>query len=188
MNEIWKNAVGYEGLYEVSNLGRVRSVDRYDSLGHFRESIILRQHLDHNGYKFVALFKDGKRKSIKIHRIVAMAFIPNPNNLPQVNHIDENKINNNVDNLEWCDCKYNCNYGTRNERTAKARINHPNTSKQVILIDLNNGKSFIFPSLSECSREKYLDLRNLSKVCLGKQHSISNKNGDRFTATYVPCH
>ena len=120
--EIWKSVPGYEGLYEVSNTGRVRSVDRYvvDSLGNrrFYKGKVLSPGKDRCGYLFLVL--QGRRFSI--HRLVAQAFIPNPDNLPQVNHRDENPSNDNVDNLEWCTAKYNSNYGTRNDRIRTTRL------------------------------------------------------------------
>lgn len=90
--EIWKNVVGYEGLYEISNLGRVKS--------NCNGGRILKWNVSNNGYATVELFKNKKSKRVLVHRLVASAFIDNPNNLPQVNHIDENKLNNHVDNLE----------------------------------------------------------------------------------------
>ena len=109
MIEIWKNIQGYEGLYQISNLGRVKSL-------HYNKEKILKPNKYGAGYYGVALSKNNKHKRYSIHRLVAIAFIPNPNNLPQVNHKDEDKTNNRVDNLEWCTNEYNMNYGTRNER------------------------------------------------------------------------
>lgn len=114
MIEEWKPVVGYEGLYEVSSLGRVRSLDRFYYRLH--KGKVLSPTKDRYGYLTVTLNCNGKSKTIKIHRLVAQAFIENPDNLPQVNHKDENPSNNNVDNLEWCTAKYNNNYGTRQER------------------------------------------------------------------------
>lgn len=111
MIEIWKDITGYEGLYQVSNLGRVKSTQYF----HGTNERILKPISTHNGYFRVHLRKDGKLKTFKIHRLVAEAFIPNPDNLPQINHKDEDKTNNRVDNLEWCSARYNCNYGGRNE-------------------------------------------------------------------------
>lgn len=107
--EIWKPVVGYEGLYEVSNLGRIRSIFRWK---HYK---IIKQRIE-KGYFRIGLWNKGKARWFHVHRLVAMSFIPNPNNLPQINHIDENPLNNNIKNLEWCTRKYNCNYGTRNKR------------------------------------------------------------------------
>lgn len=124
--EIWKPVVGYEGLYEVSNLGRVKSLDRivkgcYGSIAH-KKGKIISSGIGSTGYCIVSLQKDGKGKSFGVHRLVAQAFIPNPDNLPMVNHKDEVKTNNNVENLEWCDCKYNCNYGTGIERCVNTKV------------------------------------------------------------------
>ena len=122
IEEIWKPIEGYEGLYEVSNTGRVRSLDKYDSMNRFLRGRILRLFTDGLGYLRAQLYSNSKRKSFLVHRLVAQAFIPNPDNLPQVNHRDENPSNDNVDNLEWCDGKYNVNYGTRIDRIRDIRL------------------------------------------------------------------
>ena len=114
MIEEWRPVVGYEGLYEVSNTGQVRSLDRFYYRLH--KGKVLSPTKDRYGYLTVTLNCNGKSKTIKIHRLVAQAFLPNPDNLPQVNHKDEDKTNNNVTNLEWCTAKYNVNFGTRQER------------------------------------------------------------------------
>lgn len=116
INEIWKPVKHYEGFYEVSNYGRVKSIERdvfmYDGTKsrHVKEHFVP-HHDNGKGYLYVILYKNNVSKREYVHRIVAMAFIPNPDNLPQVNHKDEDKQNNYVDNLEWCTCKYNNNYG-----------------------------------------------------------------------------
>lgn len=125
MDEIWKPVNGFEGYYEVSNLGRVRRLDRYDyGCGYPRlyKGGILKLLCGSSGYYHIMLCKDGKRITKNIHRIVADAFIPNPDNLPQVNHKDEDKSNNRVDNLEWCSPRYNCSYGTKNRRCNNTKI------------------------------------------------------------------
>ena len=122
MNEEWRPVVGYEGLYEVSNTGRVRSLDRYDNRNCFRKSKVLSPVKDKYGYLLVNLYCNGKQHQMKIHRLVAEAFIPNQDDLPQVNHKDEDKTNNNVTNLEWCDATYNNNYGSRLERSRETAI------------------------------------------------------------------
>lgn len=119
--EIWKPVVGYEGLYEVSSYGRVRSLDRYDSRNCFRKGELMNFFYG-CGYLKVVFCKNGIAKKYLVHRLVAQAFIPNPDNLPQVNHIDEDKSNNCVENLEWCDSKYNNNYGTLKERRRETLI------------------------------------------------------------------
>ena len=110
--EIWKDIEGYEGLYQVSNKGRVKSLYK----GSER---ILRPGIDRYGYYKIMIYKDSVRKTFKLHRLVAQAFIPNPENKPQVNHKDENKLNNCVNNLEWSTAKENSNYGSRNERLSR---------------------------------------------------------------------
>lgn len=113
--EEWKDIKGYENKYQISNLGRVKALD-YRRTG--KEQIISIK--NNKGYSEVALWKDSKRKMFMVHRLVAQAFIPNPNNLPQVNHKDENKTNNIVENLEWCTQSYNNSYGTRLERVSSS--------------------------------------------------------------------
>lgn len=116
MQEIWKDIKDYEGLYQVSNLGRVKSLDRIDNSNHKIHEKILKTRDRGNGYLAINLNVKGKLKTFSVHRLVAEAFIPNPESKPQVNHIDEDKTNNNVDNLEWCTVLYNNTYGTRMER------------------------------------------------------------------------
>ena len=113
MMEEWKEIPGYEGLYEVSNMGNVRNV---------RRNKLLRLPKTNNRYIRVVLSKNGIKTGFQVHRLIAQAFLPNPDNLPQVNHKDEDKTNNNVDNLEWCTAKYNTNFGTRNIRAKETAI------------------------------------------------------------------
>lgn len=127
--EVWKPIKGYEGIYEISNFGRIKSLDRFvehkrSGLIHIKEKI-LKPHISSKGYYCQWLHKDGIKKSIFIHRLVAEAFISNPYNFPYVNHKDENPKNNYVGNLEWCTHKYNMNYGSINikkSNTWKKRI------------------------------------------------------------------
>ena len=122
--EIWKDIKGYEGFYQISNMGRVRSVDRIRNSKHHGLSKIKGRMLIpliQDGYYLATLCKNGEMKHFRIHRLVAEAFIPNPDNLPFINHIDENKSNNKVDNLEWCTRSYNNNYGHRNQKISVAR-------------------------------------------------------------------
>lgn len=109
MPEIWKSLKGYEGLYEISNTGKIKSLT-YNKL---LKPVVQK------GYVYIHLCKNSKDKAYLLHRLVATTFIPNPDNLPEVNHKDENKLNNKAENLEWCDSKYNSNYGTRNKRKSK---------------------------------------------------------------------
>ena len=126
MVEIWKDIPGYEGIYAVSNFGKVKSLQRtrkgsYGSIRIVYEKI-LNHKIDKDGYHIVTLSKEGKTKCIGVHRLVAQAFLPNIYNLPMVNHKDENPSNNFVDNLEWCTAKYNNNYGTAIERRLETKL------------------------------------------------------------------
>ena len=142
--EEWKQVLGYEGLYEVSNTGKVRSVTHYrngaNQFGATFKTIYrgrkLKPHprrkngkYEECGHLRVSLTKQGKTKKVFIHRLVASAFVPNPKNLPIVNHIDENPQNNNANNLEWCDQKYNMSYGTNRQR-AVMHTNYDARKKQ----------------------------------------------------------
>ena len=119
VGEEWKDIVGYENLYQVSNLGNVRSLDKVIMRKH-GESLTVRgrvlKPMIIKGYCYVRLNDCGNWKTEQIHRLVAQAFIPNPDNLPEVNHKDENKSNNRADNLEWCTHNYNVNYGQRTKK------------------------------------------------------------------------
>lgn len=116
MDEIWKDISGYEGIYQVSNMGNVRSLDRLDNRGRITHGRELAHKRDGGNYHQVALCKDGKQIYRHIHRLVCEAFLPNPDNKPTVNHIDENKDNNRLDNLEWATYKENAHHGTRMAR------------------------------------------------------------------------
>ena len=117
--EEWKSIPGYEGLYEVSSYGRVRSVDRYDNRNCFRKGKVLSPGIRLDGYLIINLCCNGKYKTISVHRLVALTFLPNPDNLPCVNHKDEDKTNNRVDNLEWCTQQYNLNYNDVQKRRSQ---------------------------------------------------------------------
>ncbi len=123
MKEIWKDIKGYEGLYQVSNLGRIKSVDRIIERRkkgkYFKKGNILKLQKSKQGYYICKLSYQNKKPTRNVHRLVAEAFIPNTDNLPCINHKDENKLNNNIDNLEWCTYEYNNKYGTKIERIKK---------------------------------------------------------------------
>lgn len=160
--EIWKDIVGYEGLYQVSNYGRVYS--------HLTERI-LRHHNCLKGYARLILRKNGSNYGHTVHRLVALAFIDNPNNFPEVNHKDENPRNNVVDNLEWCTHQYNNTYGTKIARmvahTDYSVIADKN-SKPVAQYDLNGNYIRSWKSLQDCSSSLGYDNSAIAKCCNNK--------------------
>ncbi len=166
MEEIWKPVVGFEGAYEVSNLGNVRSIDRirnaaYGASAKIRGRMMAIRKNTNNDYLLVRLVKDGRTHHCLIHRLVAMAFLPNPLNLPEVNHRDEDKQNNTCTNLEWCSRKYNINYGTARERTTKKR------SFEVIQYSLIGGEIKRYTSAREAARAIGKSQAPISKCCVG---------------------
>jgi hypothetical protein len=167
MAETWKDVAGYEGLYQVSDQGNVRSRRRRGSSGG-----ILKPKVDRNGYVQVELYRKGQRKNILVHRLVAETFIPNPLNLPQVNHKDENPKNNAVDNLEWCTQKYNLNYGTCPARIAAKLLNGP-CAKAVFQYDKFGNLIKEWPSTIEIQRQTGFAQSNISDCCLGKRKSAN---------------
>lgn len=156
MQEIWKDVVGYEGSYQISNLGRLKST--FNGRG----TRLLRNQITNSGYYSHLLYKDSKCKIKLIHRLVAEAFIPNPLNLPEVNHKDENKLNNNVDNLEWCDHTYNVNYGTANQRMRKTK------GKRVSQFTLDGEFVAQYDSIIGVERLFGYDHSTICKCCTGK--------------------
>ena len=160
MEEIWKDKKDYEGHYQVSNCGGVKSIK-------FGKERILKPFTDGRGYLFVNLSKNGKVKNFSIHRLVAQTFLDNPNNLPCVNHKDECKTNNNVTNLEFCTYEYNSNFGTRNERIA-AKNTNGKLSKTVLQYDLEGNFIREWESTAECGRNGF-NRRHITECCRGKR-------------------
>ena len=156
MVEIYKDIEGYEQLYQISNQGTVKSFGNGNSNN--SKERILKPAKDKDGYLYVCLSKQGKRKYYRVHRLVCQAFISNPNNLSFVNHRNEIKTDNRASNLEWCDCSYNINYGTRNQIVAEK------LSKQVLCVE--TGK--IYTSAMEVQRHLGFDNSNISKCCNGR--------------------
>ena len=174
MEEIWKDIEGYEGTYQVSNLGRVRSLDRVVSRvmptgkvfnSHKVPGRMLKNNMSNIGYYVVNLHKDGKGHTMQVHRLVAQAFIPNPKNLPEVNHKDEDKLDNRVDNLEWCDSAYNTNYGTSLQRKTEA------TRLAVLQYDFDGNFIAEYPSSKEASEAAGVDRSLISKCCRGQRRT-----------------
>lgn len=153
MAEVWKDIPNYEGLYQISNLGRIKSFYNYRRDG----TNILKPRLK-RGYYTIGLRKNGERKWYRIHRLIAQAFIPNPNNFPVVNHKDENPLNNNIENLEWCTIAYNNTYGTRIKRVVEK------TGKPVLQFDLDNNFIKKYNNLSEAAKEN--KIKSCSNICL----------------------
>lgn len=153
--EEWRDIDGYEGDYQVSSYGRVRSLK-------YGKEKLLKPQKHYKGYRFVTLFKNGTRGKYKVHRLVAKAFIPNPNNYPVINHKDECKYNNHVQNLEWCTVLYNNTY---NKKAIKVGGKH---NRKVKCITTNE----IFKSVKE-AREHFniKGVSSISECCLGKRKS-----------------
>lgn len=169
MGEVWRDIKEYEGLYQVSNWGNVRSLN-YNKTGKIQ---ILKTIINNSGYTQVGLHKEGIMKLCTIHRLVAEAFIPNPNQYPIVNHKDYIKSNNTSDNLEWCSYEYNNNYGSRNIRLSNSLTNNSKTSIPIIQLDLKGSFIKEFPSARDAARS--LNKANISsasinilKCCKGK--------------------
>ena len=161
---IWKSILGYDNKYWVSDEGQVISLGNDKT----RKTKILKAGKDRKGYLHIMLCKDGKKKTCYIHRLVAEAFIPNPNNLPQINHKnEEDKTDNRTEALEWCDAKYNINYGTRNQRVAEKKTNGKD-SKPVLQFDLQGNFIKEYPSLSEVKRQLGYSTGFLCDCCKGK--------------------
>lgn len=171
MSEIWKAIPGYEGLYEVSNLGHVRSVARIVRASGISQrrafGRVLKPYTNKLRYQYVALSKDGKPKTLLVHRLVANVFVPNPNNYSIINHKDENPSNNRADNLEWCTQMYNVHYGTGMER-GDAKSNHGRMA--VDKLDLNGNYICSYRSISEAAEAVGVRKQCIC-ACLKGKHS-----------------
>lgn len=159
MNEIWKPIRGYEGFYEVSSLGNVRSLKRATTNGK-----VLKQGRRPNEYLKVTLCKNNNHKTRAVHRLVAEAFIPNPNNLPEVNHKDGNKRNNSVENLEWVTREENV-WHSMEVGLRKPIFNNPLRSKAVKQYSLDGILLHIYPSTGEAERQTGIRHGNIVKCC-----------------------
>ena len=155
-NEIWKNIQGYEGIYMISNLGRVKSLSRFREIGYGRKQpikeIILKQYI-RDGYYTVTLNKNSKGKPFRVHRLIAQEFVPNPQGLECVNHKDENRLNNRIENLEWCTRVYNLNYGSARKRMAEKLRNGALTKKRLTKCILDTTTNKTYKSITIACRE-----------------------------------
>ncbi len=163
--EVWKPVVGYEGIYEVSSLGNLRNASGK------RLSVFPNQ----AGYYRVNLCYHGKRRAKFIHRIVAEAFLENPLDYSQVNHKDENKRNNSVDNLEWCNAEYNTNYGSRNQRVAE--IMRMRNNRSIVAVDPKSNEETIFPSITFASA---IIGKQKSYICYAIKHPQKAYSGYKW--------
>ena len=161
--EVWRDIEGYEGRYQVSSMGRVKSLKRADSWGRTVKERILKPNVVGGGYLIVALYAGGKPKKFLVHRLVCTAFHENPENKLDVNHINENKTDNRACNLEWITRKENCNHGTRNERSAK------NRSKPVGQYTRDGELVKIWPSAIEVERQAGFNHGNIGKAANGNR-------------------
>jgi len=162
--EVYRDIEGYEGLYQVSNLGNVKSLN----YGRTGKEKLLKLYKGNNGYLYITLYKNKKQKLSLVHRLVALTFIPNPNNLKEINHKDENPLNNMVENLEWCDRKYNNTYGNRIKKSIQTSIENNSYNKGIEIRRINN-------SLREKPIIQYT--KNMIEVCRFK----STKEAERKT-------
>ena len=164
MIEEWRDIANFEGLYLISNLGHVKSVERYKRNNAGTQFINERLRVltpDKDGYLKVCLSKDGKRYVRSVHRLVAEAFIPNPDNLPVINHKNEDKQDNKVENLEWCTVRYNTMYGTGRIRTSMKQ------GKPVEQMDLDGNVIDEFYSMCVAAKITGIPQPNIHKVCNG---------------------
>ena len=175
--EIWKDIEGYEGLYQVSNRGRVKSLSRKVTNAMFSINEHFVKVVDNgHGYKSVSLWKDNKGKHFYVHRLVALAFVPNSNGYKYINHKDEDKSNNDVSNLEWCTAKYNCNYGNHTKKLKKSYILNGN-NRPIDVYDMNGVFLKTFDCSNDVCRELNIERRSLYSVCQG---IVKSSKGYRF--------
>lgn len=179
--EVWKDIKGYEGCYQVSNLGRIKSLKRKVYAGNNKmrwqnERILSNNKTNGHSYKIVSLYKNNIGKNFYIHRLVTEAFLDNKYNYKYINHKDENKGNNCVDNLEFCTAQYNNKYNDRHLKIGKKTINNIKTSKKIIQLNDNNEFIKEYPSISEASRQLKVSYQAISDCLNGKQkHSAGYK-------------
>lgn len=171
--ERWADIAGYEGLYMVSTWGRVKSLERkvWDNRGYYKTvpERILKPSKVGDGYLRLFLCKDGKKEGYKVHRLVCKAFISNPQNLPCINHKDEDKLNNHKDNLEWCSYSYNNSYNGKGKKIGEKLRNDLKRCKAVIGIDCTTGLILKFPSAREVERTLGINNSSIIQCCKGRK-------------------
>ena len=168
--EEWRSVNNYDGLYLVSNMGRIKTIGHYVLRNNNKTPILVKERIlkpmvMNNGYCCVKLTKNKQAKTYLVHRLVAEAFIPNPNNYPCVNHKSEVKTENFVDNLEWCSVNYNNNYGTHNTKVSVSQTNRNDVSKPVSQFTLEGLFIKTFPSMREANRQLNIPTPNISRCC-----------------------
>lgn len=169
--EVWKSVPGYEGFYEASNYGRVRSIFRRfrNKAGRLCDfhSQIIKVIITKSGYCSVSLSKEGNTRSHRLHKVVLESFCVRPFGKEQINHKDENKHNNCLTNLEFCTAKYNSNYGTKIERFRRKNTNNPKHSKSILQYTPEGKLVAEYPSIKEAWRMTGVDTRSISCACNG---------------------
>lgn len=167
---IWKPIAGYEGRYEISNNGKVRSF--MTNKGHIRKTpLILSFKIDRYGYCVIGLSKRGVKKSFQVHRLVAKAFVENPQNLSQINHKNEDKTDNRADNLEWCTILYNNNYGTHAKKISDSMRNNPKISRAVLQCNIAGEVIKEYPSTHEAARVNGFLQCGIAACCIGQRNT-----------------
>ena len=171
--EIWKDIPEFNGIYQASNLGRVKSLERIDARGHRVKERILKPSIDRVGYYKVGLCKNSKVRFYLVHRLVWIAFNGSISEGYEINHLDERTVNNRLENLNLVTHKENLNWGTRNERVSKKQINGKR-SKTVLQFDLNDNLVKEYPSTKQVERELGFDQGSIVKCCNGKRKTAYN--------------
>lgn len=183
--EIWKDIPGYEGLYQASTDGYIRSLDRKIPMRggiQTRRGRVLKPIVNIDGYYTVMLCKDGNRRIWRVHQLVAMAFISNPNKYCVVNHKNEIKTDNRACNLEWCDMRYNINYGSRTDIARKTRYERKAGFKPVFQISKLGEILCCYESTADASRKTGIGQGSISNVCSGR-----TKSAGGFCWQYAAC-
>lgn len=172
MEEKWKDIRGYEGIYQVSNLGNVKKIRFINNRCNFKKESIRKLNI-RNGYYIIQLSKNGSRKSYQVHRLVAQAFISNPENKPFINHKDYNPLNNNVNNLEWCTQKENVNWSICNMKKRK-NITHSNTNEKYITYRKENDTYRI-----TIDKKEYTSCKTLKEAIIKRNEILSEINNTK---------